>query len=109
MSLRKLIGRFTSPVFVPLRKLVVWGDENFGTCDHKLSVIPRESLVSSSESGDDCSDCIKPQISELQKKVSKDIVNLDTYVSLVEPIGKPFPPQELIEHLKENRKDAPLQ
>ena len=42
MSIRKLIGKFTSPIFVPLRKLVVWGDNNFGTCDHKLVVVPRE-------------------------------------------------------------------
>ena len=40
--MRKLIGKITSPIFVPLRKLVVWGDEQFGTCDHKLSVVPRK-------------------------------------------------------------------
>lgn len=42
MSIRKLIGKFTSPFFVPLRKLVAWGDNNFGTCDHKLVVVARE-------------------------------------------------------------------
>ena len=41
---RFFIGRLTSPFFVPLRKLVVWGDDNFGTCDHKLTVVPREIL-----------------------------------------------------------------
>jgi hypothetical protein len=40
--MRKWIGKITSPIFVPLRKLVAWGDNNFGTCDHKLVVVPRE-------------------------------------------------------------------
>ena len=43
-NLRRMIGKVTSPIFVPLRKLVVWSDENFGTCDHKLTVVPREFL-----------------------------------------------------------------
>lgn len=38
---RKFIGKITSPFFVPLRKLVVWGDNKFGTCDMKLSLEPR--------------------------------------------------------------------
>ncbi len=42
MKIRKIIGKITSPIFVPLRKLVVWGDNNFGTCDHKLVLIKRE-------------------------------------------------------------------
>ena len=42
MNIRKTIGKFTSPIFVPLRKLVAWGDDNFGTCDHKLVVVSRE-------------------------------------------------------------------
>lgn len=42
MSIRKLFGKFTSPFFVPLRRLVVWGDNNFGTCDHKLILVKRE-------------------------------------------------------------------
>ena len=42
MSIRRIIGKITSPIFVPLRKFVVWGDENFGTCDMKLVVKPRE-------------------------------------------------------------------
>ena len=40
--MRKIIGKITSPIFVPLRKIVAWGDDNFGTCDHKLVVVPRE-------------------------------------------------------------------
>lgn len=40
-DIRKLIGKITSPLFVPLRKLVVWGDKNFGTCDMKLTMAPR--------------------------------------------------------------------
>jgi len=45
--MKKLIGKITSPIFVPLRKFVAWGDDKFGTCDHKLAVVPRE--VESSE------------------------------------------------------------
>jgi len=41
MNLRKTIGIITSPIFVPLRRLVAWGDQNFGTCDHTLAVVPR--------------------------------------------------------------------
>ena len=42
MSIRRIIGKITSPIFDPLRKFVVWGDENFGTCDMKLVVKPRD-------------------------------------------------------------------
>ena len=70
--MRKLIGKITSPIFVPLRKLVVWGDEQFGTCNHKLSVVPREYK-----------ETLKPKevhtASELEKKLSKDRANLNNY------------------------------
>jgi hypothetical protein len=39
--MRKFLSKITSPIFVPLRKLVVWGDSKFGTCDMKLSIEPR--------------------------------------------------------------------
>ncbi len=39
--IRRLIGRITSPIFVPLRRFVVWGDTRFGTCDMKLTLEPR--------------------------------------------------------------------
>jgi hypothetical protein len=39
--MRKFLSRLTSPLFVPLRKFVVWGDNKFGTCDMKLSLEPR--------------------------------------------------------------------
>ena len=39
--IRRIIGKFTSPLFVPLRKLVVWGDNKFGTCNYVLSIEPR--------------------------------------------------------------------
>jgi len=42
MSIRRIIGKITSPIFVPLRRFVDWGDQNFGTCDHTLVVVPRE-------------------------------------------------------------------
>ena len=38
---RRILGRLTSPIFVPLRRLVVWGDRRFGTCDMKLTMEPR--------------------------------------------------------------------
>jgi hypothetical protein len=41
MSFRRIVGKITSPFFVPLRKLVVWGDKKFGTCDMKLTLEPR--------------------------------------------------------------------
>jgi len=47
--MRKLIGKITSPVFVPLRRLVAWGDQNFGTCDHTLMVVPRTENSESSK------------------------------------------------------------
>ncbi len=43
MGLRKMIGKITSPIFVPLRKIVAWSDQNFGTCDSTLVVVSRES------------------------------------------------------------------
>ena len=39
--MRKLLSKITSPIFVPLRRLVVWGDKTFGTCDMKLTIEPR--------------------------------------------------------------------
>ena len=38
---RRILGRLTSPIFVPLRRLVVWSDRRFGTCDMKLTMEPR--------------------------------------------------------------------
>ena len=97
MIMRKLIGKITSPIFVPLRKLVVWGDEQFGTCDHKLSVVPRKYK-----------ETLKPEIavqpvSELEKKLSKDKANLNNYdgeSKQLKPIGNQFPPKEVTKHLK---------
>jgi uncharacterized protein YggT (Ycf19 family) len=40
MNIRRTIGKITSPIFVPLRRFVAWGDQNFGTCDHRLVVVP---------------------------------------------------------------------
>ena len=53
--MRKVLSKITSPIFVPLRRFVVWGDKTFGTCDMKLTLEPR---------------------SELKKKLSKDQANL---------------------------------
>jgi hypothetical protein len=69
MNFRRNIGKITSPVFVPLRRLIAWTDDKFGTCDHQLVLQPRPCFVSfESESVE--------QISELMKKVSKDKANL---------------------------------
>ena len=69
MNFRKTIGKITSPVFVPLRRLIAWTDDKFGTCDHQLVLQPRPCFVSfESEPAE--------QISELMKKVSKDKANL---------------------------------
>ena len=38
---RKWLAKLTSPFFVPIRKFVVWGDQNFGTCDYQLTLKPR--------------------------------------------------------------------
>jgi len=48
-NMRRLLSRLTSPLFVPLRRFVVWGDDKFGTCDMKLSVEPRWSEESEEE------------------------------------------------------------
>ena len=72
-SVRQGVGRLTSPIFVPLRRLVVWGDDKFGTCDMKLSIEPRKENVL-----DGFADIDTPveSASELMKKVSKDKANL---------------------------------
>ena len=73
MGWRRRLSRFTSPFFVPLRRLVVWSDQKFGTCDMKLSLEPRyNSVLDGFADMDDSS----AQISELMKKVSKDQANL---------------------------------
>jgi|TARA_R100000742_G_C4273526_1_gene93096 hypothetical protein len=41
MNWRKVVGKITSPIFVPLRKVLVWGDQNFGSCDYQLSLEKR--------------------------------------------------------------------
>jgi|TARA_B100000282_G_C31735543_1_gene493242 hypothetical protein len=74
--MRKFLSYLTSPIFVPLRKLVVWGDNKFGTCDMKLSLEPRwnDTLVGFADI-DEPSDTP----SELMKKVSKDKANLHNW------------------------------
>ena len=74
MNIRKLLGRVTSPVFIPLRKLVVWGDKNFGTCDMKLTLEPRYNALDGFADMDSAP--VSQPASELMKKVSKDKANL---------------------------------
>ena len=66
---RKFIGKITSPFFVPLRKLVVWGDNKFGTCDMKLILEPRYEEETPKQE--------VQEISELEKKLSKDRANIE--------------------------------
>jgi|TARA_B100002019_G_scaffold293451_1_gene321154 hypothetical protein len=73
MSLRRTIGYFTSPFFVPLRKLVVWADEKFGTCDAQLTLQPRACYFEPIVEHD--GELVKA--SELQKKISKDKANIE--------------------------------
>ena len=67
----RTLSKITSPLFVPLRRLIVWLDEKIGTCDHQLVLQPRPCFVTFD------TDSV-PQISELEKKVSKDKANLQS-------------------------------
>lgn len=69
--MRRLLSKITSPIFVPLRRFVVWGDKTFGTCDMKLTLEPRWEIPL-----DGFADIDEEPISELQKKLSKDQANL---------------------------------
>ena len=68
--LRHAVGKLTSPIFVPLRRLIVWLDDRLGTCDHRLVLEPRPCMIDL-PSGTDRSE----RISELQAKLSKDRAN----------------------------------
>ena len=65
-GLKRAIGKFTSPIFIPLRRFVVWNDQQFGTCDMKLSLEHRWEEKISQKSVE--------TISELQKKISRFIL-----------------------------------
>ena len=69
--MRRLLSKITSPIFVPLRRFVVWGDKTFVTCDMKLTLEPRWETPL-----DGFADIDEEPISELQKKLSKDQANL---------------------------------
>ena len=73
MSIREKIGKLTTPLFVPLRKMVVWSDKKIGTCDMKLTLEPRNP---SDLDGFADMDYSNETISELQKKISKDKANI---------------------------------
>lgn len=74
MKTRRMIARLTSPLFVPLRKLLVWLDDRLGTCDHQLVLQPRPCFVEFDAQSQ--TEVSEPQISELMKKVSKDKANI---------------------------------
>lgn len=75
MKTRRMVARLTSPLFVPLRKLLVWLDDRLGTCDHQLVLQPRPCFVEFDTQSQ--TEVSEPQISELMKKVSKDKANID--------------------------------
>ena len=64
----RTLSKITSPFFVPLRRLIVWLDEKIGICDHQLVLQPRPFVTFETDP--------VTQISELEKKVSKDKANL---------------------------------
>ena len=70
--IRLAVGRITSPVFVPLRRLIVWLDGKVGTCDHQLVLQQRSCFIEL-----DLYQEPVEQISELNKKLSKDRANLE--------------------------------
>ena len=74
--MRKLLSKITSPIFVPLRRLVVWGDKTFGTCDMKLSIEPRYEDNQLRGFADIDEGTASMRISELGKKISKDKANI---------------------------------
>jgi len=73
---RKWLGRLTSPFFVPLRRLVVWGDKTFGTCDMKLTLEPRYE-DHPLRGFADIDETSNERLSELQIKLSKDKANIE--------------------------------
>ena len=83
MKTRRMIARLTSPVFVPLRKLLVWLDDKLGTCDHQLVLQPRPCFVEFDNNADPSGKYQEQaeKLSELMKKVSKDKANLEWWES----------------------------
>jgi hypothetical protein len=69
--MRKLLSRFKSLMFAPLRRFVVWGDTKFGTSNMKLTTQPRWQNPL-----DGFADIDEGIGSELNYKLSKDKVNL---------------------------------
>jgi len=69
---RLAVGRITSPVFVPLRRLIVWLDGKVGTCDHQLVLERRSCFIEM-----DLYQEPVEQISEINKKLSKDRATLE--------------------------------
>lgn len=76
MNIRKFIGKFTSPIFVPLRRFVAWADQSFGTCDHRLVVVP---VVSCALELPEPEEEAPKKASELEIKLSKDKANMRTW------------------------------
>tara|TARA_R100000005_G_scaffold95855_1_gene79153 strand:+ start:1027 stop:1308 length:282 start_codon:yes stop_codon:yes gene_type:complete len=75
MNIRRMIGKFTSPIFVPLRRFVAWADQTFGTCDHRLMVVPVVCEIELPEP-----EVEEPKkASELEVKLSKDRANMKTW------------------------------
>ena len=75
--MRRALSKITSPFFVPLRRLIVWLDDKVGTRDHQLVLQPRACFVdlSKADPTGKYQEQAK-QISELERKVSKDKANI---------------------------------
>lgn len=103
MSLRKLVGKFTSPIFIPLRKFIIWGDTRFGTCDMKLTL---ESRWENPLNGFADMDEETKEISKLMGTVSKERMNRKSAeYNTQKSIGNSFPPQQVIDHLRKYQQE----
>tara|TARA_B100000902_G_scaffold213734_1_gene203262 strand:+ start:1423 stop:1713 length:291 start_codon:yes stop_codon:yes gene_type:complete len=78
MNIRRFIGKFTSPIFVPLRRFVAWADQSFGTCDHRLVVVPVMNCALNLPEPEP-EKVIPKKASELEVKLSKDKANMRTW------------------------------
>jgi len=43
MVVKEVLSKITSPVLVPLRRIIAWFDQKIGVCDSTLVVVPRNS------------------------------------------------------------------
>ena len=51
MSFKEVLQKVTSPILVPMRRIVAWFDQTLGVCDHTLVVMPRDSEYPEEDDG----------------------------------------------------------